>query len=67
MLLWGGMLGSIAGQIGFVGMDDFLRAFHVPAGVRHAALIDRFTIFLNWEKWRGVNPVTSAADDFTAV
>ena len=67
-LLWGGMRGTIGDHEGYVDMEDFFRPFHVPAGVRHSAHIGQgLTIFANWEVWRGDIPITSAAEDFTAV
>ena len=72
-LLWGCMQGQIADKKGWVTAwsmwqkHDFFRPFTIPAGVKHSASIAEFTIFLNWENWRGEMPITSAAEDFTAV
>jgi hypothetical protein len=67
-LLWGCMDGQIADKRGWVTFpEDFMRPFHIPAGVKHSATMGSFTVFINWEKWISSIPVTSAADDFTAV
>ncbi len=67
-ILWGSMRGQIGDKRGVVtDLHDWLRAFHIPAGVVHSAYICEFTVFMNWERWTGDLPVKSAVDDFTAV
>jgi hypothetical protein len=62
------MDGSIGERSGWVtDQEHWGKPFHVPAGVMHCAKIWAFTIFINWEQWRHDVPLTSAADDFSAV
>lgn len=60
------MFGTIGTRKGWVSAkEDFLRRFHIPAGVTHSAEVDSFTVFLNIETWREGTSVTSAATDFS--
>jgi len=63
-LLAGRMHGRIAEVRGLV---ELWRGYPVPAGTVHTATTDSPCIFANWETWIGDVPVTSAAEDFTAV
>jgi len=62
VLLFGYMIGRIAGRLGHA---KLFKAYPIPAGMVHTAEISRFSIFANFERWRG--EPTSAAEDFTAV
>lgn len=60
------MIGTIGREAGLVELPKhFLKPFRVPPGMKHSARTIPFTIFGNWEIWKG--PVSSAATDFTAV
>ena len=67
IFLAGEMLGSIGERAGLLKWPkDIGRAFHVPAGMTHSALVGSFCVFANAERWTN-DEVTSAAADFTAV
>jgi len=56
------MIGRIGPTRGLVRL---WKGYSVPAGKIHNAMIDRFSIFANVERWQ--DEPTSAAEDFTAV
>lgn len=64
------LLGGMSGHIGSkYGNPKKFRVFSVPAGVRHGAVIrsQGMCVFANFETWKEGVPMTSAADDFSAV
>lgn len=63
-MLWGDMDGTIGERRGWV---QWWKPYLIPAGTVHSAKLWAFTIFTNWERWTGEEPITSAVEDFTAL